>query len=42
MLKEQQAKKEAEWEVAQKQDEETLCILHSQIGEVEHHKSATE
>ena len=32
-LKEEQAKKEAEWESAQNRHEETLCILRSQIGE---------
>ena len=38
-LKEEQAQKEAEWEFAQKRHDETLCILHSQIGEAERQKA---
>ena len=41
-LKEEQAKKEAEWMSMQKQHEETLYILQAQIGEVERQKAATE
>jgi hypothetical protein len=40
-LKEEQAKEKAEWETAQKLHEGTLYVLRAQIGEVEHHKSAT-
>lgn len=41
-LKEEQVKERAEWETSRKQHEETLCILRSQIGVAEKHKSATE
>ena len=40
-MKEEQAKKEAEWMSAQKQHEETLCILRAQIGEAKRQKEAT-
>ena len=40
-LKEEQAKKEAEWMSTQKQHEETLYILRAQIDEAEHQKVAT-
>ena len=39
-LKEEQAKKEAEWMLVQKQHEETLCILQAQIGEAKCQKVA--
>ena len=41
-LKEEQAQKEAEWISAQKQHEDTLCILWAQISEAEHHKATAE
>ena len=41
-LREEQAMKEAEWESTQKCHEETLCILHSQIGEAEWQKVVAE
>ena len=41
-LKEEQAKKEAEWKTTQERHEETLCILRSQIGEAERQKAAAE
>jgi hypothetical protein len=41
-LKEDQAKREAEWKSTQEHHDETLCILRSQIGEAEHQKAAAE
>ena len=41
-MKEEQAKKEAEWKTTQERHEETLCILRSQIGEAERQKAAAE
>ena len=41
-MKEEQAKKEAKWMSAQKQHEETLCILRAQISEAKRQKAATE
>ena len=41
-MKEEQAKKEAEWMSAHKQHEETLYILRAQISEAERQKGAAE
>ena len=41
-LKEEQAKKEAEWMSTQKQHEKTLYILRARIGEAELQKAAAE
>ena len=39
MLKEEQAKKEAEWKSEQEHHEQTLYILRAQIDETEHQKA---
>jgi hypothetical protein len=41
-LKEELAKKEAEWKSTQEHHEGTLCILRSQIGEAERQKALAE